>query len=33
MEIGLGLIVICLTIGALYWISKDNEKYNPKGKK
>ena len=33
MELALGLGVICLTLGALYWIEKDNQKYEKKDKK
>jgi hypothetical protein len=28
MEIGLGLIVICLAIACAVWIEKDNKKYD-----
>jgi len=32
MELGLGLIVICLAIACAVWIEKDNQKYDKKGK-
>jgi len=30
MEIGLGLIVICLAIACAVWVEKDNKKYDNK---
>jgi hypothetical protein len=30
MEIGLGLIVICITIACALWIQNDNKKYDNK---
>lgn len=33
MEIGLGLIIICITIACAMWIKKDDQKYEKKDKK
>jgi len=27
MELGLGFVILCLAIGCLYWIEKDNKKF------
>ena len=33
MELGLGLIVICLAIACAVWVENDNKKYEKKDKK